>query len=165
MPHAVGFPSPTLHFSGVDPGIAANLPTSATGVVALVGPIVSALLGLGACVWMAWRGFASFAAALAVVAVSRFVVSVPYTIGNVAVRLLGNELAPPAFDEYVAGTALGWSGNGLLASSSLLLGLVLRRVGKHLPHGQRSMAWLALLLGTAMGWALWMLVLGPRLLP
>lgn len=89
----------------------------------------------------------------------------PYTLVNAGVRLLGGRLAPPAFDEYKAGTAFGWSGDALLASTSLLLALVLWWIGRHLRRGERITAWSGLVLGTTLGWAFWMPVAGPRLLP
>lgn len=163
--YAVGFPSPTLHFSSVDPGPSVALPPSAMGLVALAGPIVSALLALLGCVLMARVGPLPWAAALAVCAASRFVVSVPYTLGSLVVRALGKQLAPPVFDEYQAGTALGVSGDGLLAISALLLAGVLWWVGRQLPRNTTRLAWVGLLGGTAFGWAVWMLGLGPLLLP
>lgn len=117
------------------------------------------------CAWIGWRGATPWAAALAVAAASRFAVAVPYTVVNAAIRLVGGRLTPPAFDEYKAGTALGWSGDLLLASTSLLLVGVLWWVGRHLPRGARAVAWSGLVLGTALGWAVWMRAVGPWLLP
>ena len=162
---AAGFPNPTLHFSGVDPGASAGVPLAASGLVALAGPAVSAALALAGCAWVRWRAPVSWAAALAVAAASRFAVAVPYTVANVVVRSRGGLLTPPAFDEYKAGTALGWSGDGLLAGTALLLAFVLWWVGHHVRRGGRVMAWSGLLIGTALGWAVWMLAVGPRLLP
>jgi hypothetical protein len=163
--YAVGFPSPTLHFSSVDPGPSLGLPPSAMGLVALAGPMVSAVMALLGCALMARVGPLPWAAALAVCAASRFVVSVPYTLGSLVVRALGKQLAPPVFDEYQAGTALGVSGDGLLAISALILAGVIWWVGRHLPRGATRIAWTGLLGGTAAGWAVWMLGLGPLLLP
>jgi len=166
---AVGFPHPALHFSGVDPGAGADLPRAASGLAALAGPAVTAALALAGCAGVRWPARASWgapwAAALAVAAVSRFVVGVPYTLANAGARLLGLRLATPAFDEAKAGAALGWSGDALLAGTSLLLVLVLGWVGRHLPRGGRAAAWSGLLLGTALGWAVWMRAAGPWLLP
>jgi len=162
---AVGFPNPTLHFNSVDPGTASGLPLAASGLAALAGPVVSAALALGACAWLFWRDATPWAAALAVTAASRFVVGVPYTIVNVGVRLLGRRLTPPEFDEHKAGAALAWSGDALLAGTSLVLALVVWSVGRRLRHGNRVPAWSGLLIGTTLGWAIWMLGLGQRLLP
>lgn len=162
---AVGFPNPTLHFDSVDPGTAAGLPVAASGLAALAGPVASAALALGACTWIFWRDATPWAAAVAVTAASRFVVGVPYTIVNVGVRLIGLRLAPPEFDENKAGAALAWSGDAILAGTSLVLAIVVWSVGRRLRHGNRVAAWAGLLIGTTLGWAIWMLGLGPLLLP
>ena len=162
---AVGFPNPILHFNSVDPGTAADLPRTASGLAALAGPAVSAALALGACAWILWRAATPWAMAFAVTAASRFVVGVPYTIVNAAVRLFGRRLAPPEFDEQKAAAALGWSGDALLAGTSLVLVLVLWAVWRGLRRGERAAAWSGLLLGTILGWAIWMLAVGPLLLP
>jgi hypothetical protein len=161
----VGFATPTLHFSSVDPGPGAGLPPSAGGLVSLAGPVASAIMAVVACVFLARRGARPWSAALAVTAASRFVVSVPYTIGTVVATLFGLQLAPPVFDEYQAGTALQVSGNGLLALTTVLLLGVVWCVGRSLPRADRRVTWAALIGGTALGWAVWMLALGPVLLP
>jgi hypothetical protein len=84
---------------------------------------------------------------------------------NIVVRLLGGSMRPPAFDEHKAGTALGWSGDAVLACTTVVLAGVLLLVGFKLPRSERSVAWPGLLIGTALGWGLWMLLLGPVLLP
>lgn len=160
-----GFPNATLHFSGVDPNASVALTGAAAGLVALAGPGVSAALALAGCGWFRWRAPVPWAGALAVAAASRFAVGVPYTVVNAAVRLVGGRLKPPAFDEYRAATALGWSGDLLLAVTSLLLALVLWWIGRRIPRRERLSAWLGLIVGTALGWVAWMQVLGPRLLP
>ena len=160
-----GSPNPVIHYSWTDPG---NLPAkgaSTDAVIGLAGPSVTIVLALFACAWIALRGPARWAFALAVCAVSRFVVAVPYTLINIVVRLTRGNLGAPAFDEYKAGTALGWSGDALLASTVVVLVGVLVFVGRKLPHGERSVAWTGLLIGTILGWACWMLLLGPTLLP
>ncbi len=167
--YAVGYPSPTLHFSSVDPGPSDGLPPSAAGLVALAGPVRSALLALVGCALLWRQGPAPWSTAPTVSAVSRFVVAVPYTIDLVAVQVMGLQLAPPAFDEYKAGTALHISGNALLASTSLLLCAVRwwvhRQLYRHLPPDEARGAWVGLVVGTAAGWAGWMLGLGPLLVP
>jgi len=162
---AVGFPNPTLHFNSVDPGLADGLPQAALGMATLAGPVVSAAVALGACVWIFWRAATPWAAALAVTAASRFVVGVPYTIVNVGARLIGSQLAPPEFDEYKAGAALAWSGDALLAGTALIPVVVFWTVNRRLRAGERAAAWSGLLIGTTVGWAVWMLGAGPALLP
>jgi len=162
---AVGFPDPTLHFNSVDPGLADGLPQAALGLSTLAGPVVSAALALGACVWIFWCAATPWAIALAVTAVSRFVVGVPYTIVNVCARLSGSQLAPPEFDEYKAGAALAWSGDALMACTSLLPAVEFWTVNRHLRAGERVAAWSGLLIETTVGWASWMLGAGPALLP
>jgi len=160
-----GSPNPALHYSWTDPG---NLPAkgaSTDGVIGLAGPAVTIILSLFACAWILWRRPARWAFALAICAVSRFVVAVPYTIMTIVVRLTGGSLGAPAFDEYQAGTALGWSGDALLASTIVVLIGVLVFVGRSLPGGERSVAWPGLVIGTILGWICWMLLLGPVLLP
>lgn len=161
----VGSENPVLHYSWTDPG---NLPAkspSTDGVIGLAGPAVTIILALSACAWILLRGPARWAFALAIGAVSRFVVGVPYTLLNIVMRLAGRRLGAPAFDEYKAGTSLGWSGDALLASTVLVLAGVLVFVGRELPRGERSTAWWGLVIGTILGWACWMLIIGPAVLP
>jgi hypothetical protein len=160
-----GYPDLALHYSSTSQGDIASFPAWTRGVVGLAGPAVTVLLGFFACGWIAVRGRSPWAFALLVAAVSRFAVAVPYTIVNTVVRLIGGRMAPPAFDEYKAGTALGWSEDALLASTTIFLIGALVWMGFRLPRGERSAAWSGLVVGTALGWALWMLLLGPMLLP
>jgi hypothetical protein len=162
---SVGSPNPVLHYSWTVPG---DLPSQAPlvdGIIGLAGPAVTVVLALFACAWLYLRGPTKWAFALAVSAVSRFIVAVPYTTISIVVRLLGGHVRPPAFDEYKAGTALGWSGDALLASTVIVLVGVLVVVGRKLPRAERGIAWTGLVTGTALGWICWMLLLGPVLLP
>jgi hypothetical protein len=161
----VGSANPRIHYSWTDPGNLSIARASANGIVGLAGPAVTILLSAFACAWILARGPQRWAFALAVAAVSRFIVAVPYTFINVVVRLLGGSMRPPAFDEYKAGVALGVSGNALLASTVLVLVAVLVFVAIKLPRGQRAVAWTGLITGTALGWILWMFLLGPVVLP
>jgi hypothetical protein len=160
-----GSPNAVLHYSWTDPG---NLPVKGgviDGVIGLAGPAVTVALSMFACAWILLRGPARWAFALAITSVSRFVVAVPYTIANIVVRLTRATMGAPAFDEYKAGTAFGWSGNALLASTVVVLAGVLVFVGRQLPDGERSVAWPGLVIGTMLGWACWMLLIGPVVLP
>ena len=161
----VGSPNPTIHYSSTDPGNLSTARTSANGIVGLAGPAVTILLSAFACAWILMRGPQRWAFALAVGAVSRFIVAVPYTLMNVVVRLLGGRMRAPAFVEYKAGVALGVSGNALLASTVLVLAAVVAFVAIKLPRGERAVAWTGLITGTTIGWIFWMLLLGPVVLP
>lgn len=161
----LGFPDPALHYSSISHGEVTNFPLSAVGIVGLAGPVVTVLLTLFAGGWFCVQGPARWAFALCLSAASRFVVGVPYTVVNTAVLLTGGRLQAPAFDEHKAGTALGWSGDALLASTAVLLIAALLSMAFKLPRAERSAAWPGLLLSTALGWILWMKALGPLLLP
>lgn len=160
-----GSPNPVLHYSWTSPGDLAGQDGSIDGVIGLAGPAVTVILSVFACAWILLRGPARWAFALAVSAASRFVVEVPYTVINALARLTGASLRPPAFDEYKAGIALGWSGDVLLGSTAIVLAGVLLCVGLKLPRGERSTAWSGLVIGMILGWVCWMLLLGPVLLP
>jgi hypothetical protein len=160
----LGFPDPVLHYSSISHGDIASWPSWAHGVVGLAGPTVTVIITLLACSWTVLRRDARWAFALSVSAASRFAVGVPYTAVNAVVLLTGGRLHPPAFDEYKAATALGWSGDAVLAFTSVFLIATLTWVAMRLPHGERAAAWAGLLGGTALGWVLWMSVLGPVLL-
>jgi hypothetical protein len=160
---ALGFEEAQLHFSHVEFDEAGGSPVQ-VGLVGLAGPLVTAAQILGAIAFHRLRPGSRWPYALAVAAASRFLVGVPYTIVSLIVRLQGQRLQPPAFDEYRAGEALGWSGDLLLGLSSLMLLVTLVWLARALPRGERLMAWPALLLGTVAGWALWFAA-GPLILP
>lgn len=160
-----GSPNPTIHYSGSSPGDFAGNDGPIGAAIGLAGPAVTVILSAFACAWILLRGPARWAFALAVSAVSRFVVAVPYTVLSILARLTGSSLSPPVFDEHKAGTLLGWSGDALLASTTIVLIGVLLCVGLKLPRGERSVAWPGLVIGTILGWACWMMLLGPALLP
>jgi hypothetical protein len=160
-----GSPNPALHYSWTYPGDVAARAGAINGVIGLAGPAVTIILSALGCLWVRVRGPAAWAFALSVAAVSRFVVAVPYTVVNTIIRLGGGRLRPPAFDEYKAGTALGLSGDALLACTVIVLAAVLVCVGAKLPRGERLTAWAGLLIGTLLGWIFWMFFLGPALLP
>jgi hypothetical protein len=160
---ALGFPNPEFHFSAVSPGDVSGQQQWELGAVGLAGPLVTALLTvLGIVAQRRWpRSVWPFA--LAIAAASRFAVAVPFSLVNIYVRLTGQRLQPPAFDEQKAADALGWSGELLLAFTSALLLIVIAWLVVKLPNRWVSLP--AILVGTAAGWMLWMGALGPALFP
>jgi hypothetical protein len=161
---ALGFDNAKLHYSAVDPGPNPGAPAWMSGAVGLAGPIVTIALVALAIIAHGRRRDSVWPFALAIAAASRFAVGLPYSIVNLVMRFQGHRLSPPAFDEYKAATALGWSGDLLLAITSAIPLAVLVWLGLTLPRGRRILFFGALLLGTAVGWYLWMGLLGPRLL-
>jgi hypothetical protein len=160
---ALGFPNPEFHYNAVSPGDVSGQEQWELGVVGLAGPLVTALLtGVGIAAHRRRPGSA-WPFALAIAAASRFAVAVPFSLANVYVRLSGQRLSPPAFDEQKAADALGWSGELLLGLTSATLLIVLAWLVVKLPNRWMSVA--AILVGTAAGWALWMGALGPILFP
>lgn len=160
---ALGFPNPEFHYGAVSPGDVTKQAQWELGAVGLAGPLVTALLTvLGIAAHRVWR-FSVWPFALAVAAASRFAVAVPFSLANVYVRLSGQRLAPPAFDEQKAADALGWSGELLLGVTSATLLIVVAWLVIKLPYRWLSLP--AILVGVASGWALWMGALGPVLFP
>lgn len=160
---ALGFPNPEFHFSAVSPGDVSRQAQWELGAVGLAGPIVTALLtGLGIASHRRWPG-SPWPFALAIAAVSRFAVAVPFSLANVYVRAIGGRLALPAFDEQKAADALGWSGELLLGLTSAMFLLVLGWLIIALPNRWLSIP--SVLIGTAFGWAAWMIGLGPLIFP
>lgn len=161
---ALGFPEPALHFSSISHGDVSNRPAWQLGVVGLAGPIVTGILVLVGIASATQRPQQRFGYGLAVAAVSRFSVGVPYSIVNLVAWVSGRTLNPPAFDEYKAGEALQWSGNLTLGVTAAIVFAVLVWLLLRLLAGERAVAWLGFLLGTTVGWALWF-GLAPLLLP
>jgi hypothetical protein len=161
---APGFPDPVLHFSFISHGDVSSRPGWQSGVVGLAGPVVTALLLLAGLGLTVRRPSARFGQALAVAAASRFFVGVPYTIANIIALASDRQLAPPAFDEYKAGEALGWSGDLTLGVTASLFFLVIIVLLARLPRGERVWAWMGLIGGTVAGWAAGF-SLAPLLLP
>jgi hypothetical protein len=161
---SLGFDDPRLHFSHVDTGDAGGRPRWQVGLVGLAGPAVTAALIPLAILCGRSRPKARWPFALAAAAASRFLVGVPYTLVSLVVRARGAQLDPPAFDEFRAAEALGWSGDMLLGLSSLLFFAALFWLARGLPRGERSAAWVGLSLGTIAGWVLWFGI-GPMILP
>jgi hypothetical protein len=160
---ALGFPNPEFHFSAVSPGDVRQQQQWELGAVALAGPLVTGLLtGLGIAAHRQWP-LSVWPFALAIAAASRFAVAVPFSVVSVLMRLSGQRLAPPAFDEQKAADALVWSGELLLGITSVTLLIVLTWLVIKLPS--RWVTLPATLIGTAAGWALWMVALGPVLFP
>jgi hypothetical protein len=162
---ALGFPDVALHFSSISHGDIAGKPAWTNGVVGLSGPLVTVIITLVACAAIALRGGPPWAFALAISAASRFVVGVPYTMVSIALLLGNRRLAPPEFDEHKAASALGWSGDAVLGFTALFLIAILVWIGYRLPRGERIAAWPGLLVGTVLGWALWMGLVGRFVLP
>ncbi len=162
---ALGFPDIALHFSSVSHGDVADRPAWAAAAVGFAGPMVTVVMTLFAVGWITLRTKARWAFALAIASASRFAVGVPYTAASLIVSLSGRRLAAPAFDEHKAATAVGWSGDAVLASTAVFLIATLVWIAYELPRGERSAAWPGLIAGTGVGWALWMGVVGRVLLP
>ncbi len=162
---AVGYPDPALHYSSISHGDVDGYPATSAGLVGMAGPVVTALQILVSIAWVLWRRPHPLAFALGAAAASRFAIAVPFTMVNMAMLLTGRRLQPPEFDEHKAALALGWSGDVALGMTSLLVVAVLIWLARYLPKGERPAAWTGLLLGTAIGWFLWLVVLGPILLP
>jgi len=160
---ALGFPNPEFHFSAVSPGDVSQQAQWELGAVGLAGPLVTFLLtGLGIAAHRRWPD-SPWPFALAIAAASRFAVAVPFSLANVYVRATGRRLAPPAFDEQKAADALGWSGELLLGLTSATVLLVLGWLIFTLPNRWLSVP--SVLVGTASGWAVWMVGLGPIIFP
>jgi xanthine/uracil permease len=83
-----------------------------------------------------------------------FVADNELRVAHIYVRLAGQRLAPPAFDEQKAADALGWSGELLLGITSATLLIVVAWLVVKLPNRWLSLP--AILIGTVAGWALWM---------
>lgn len=160
----LGFPDPQLHFSSISHGDVSDRAGWQGGMVGLAGPAVTAVLVIAGLIYSAWRPRQRFGYALAVAAVSRFFVGVPYTIGNLVALASGRTLMPPSFDEYKAGVALGWSGDVTLGMTAAMVFLVLAWLAVRLPKGDRAAGWIGLIGGTIAGWGLWF-SLAPLLLP
>ncbi len=160
---ALGFPNPAFHFSAVSPGDVSQQAQWELGAVGLAGPLVTALLTAMGIAAHRCRPALSWPFALAVAAASRFVVAVPFSLANAFVRLNGERLTPPAFDEQKAADALGWSGELLLGLTSAAVLFVVVWLVLELPRRWLSLP--AVLVGSAAGWALWMGILGPALFP
>jgi len=159
----LGFPNPEFHYSAVSPGDVSGQEQWELGAVGLAGPLMTALLTIvGMLAHRRWPT-SVWPFALAIAAASRFAVAVPFSLANLYVRLAGQRLAPPAFDEQKAADALGWSGEFLLGLTSAVLLIVLAWLAIKLPNRWLSLP--AAVLGTAAGWALWMAALGPVLFP
>jgi hypothetical protein len=161
---AVGFPEPKLHYSSISHGDITAHPGSSAGIVGLAGPLVTAALTLLGLSFATRQPSARWAFALSVAAASRFAVGVPYTVAALFVRFQGKRLQPPAFDEHKAALALGWSGDLVLGLTAAILVGLLIWLAFGLPGRERSAAWPGLLMGTAVGWAVWMGLLGPVVL-
>ena len=159
----LGFPNPEFHFSAVSPGDVTQQEQWELGTVGLAGPLATLLLTvLGISAHRRWQG-SVWPFALAIAAASRFAVAVPFSLVNIFVRMSGQRLSPPAFDEQKAAEALGWSGEFLLGLTSATLLIVVGWLVVKLPNRWLSLP--ALLAGTVAGWALWMGALGPALFP
>lgn len=160
----LGFPDAAIHFSHISHGDISERASWQSGVVGLAGPLTTATLLLSGVGLILRRPHSRFGYGLAVASASRFFVGVPYTIANLIALASGRKLEPPAFDEYKAGEALGWSGNLTLGASAALFFLVIAVLLVKPPKGERLLGWLGLVAGTIGGWALWF-SLGPVLLP
>ena len=161
---ALGFPDPQIHFSSISHGDISDRPGWQPGLVGLAGPVVTASFVLAGLWLSSRRPSEPVGYALAVAAASRFFVGVPYTIANLLALVSGRKLDPPAFDEFKAGEALGWSGNLTLGVTASMVFLVLGWLFFRLPTGQRGVAWAGLIVGTIAGWAFWFSI-APVVLP
>ena len=162
---ALGFPDVEFHFSAIAHGDIGGRPGWQSGLVGLAGPAATIAFILAAIALGRRRPGTAWPHALAFAAASRLLVGVPYTLANSITRLSGGRLDPPAFDEYKAGVALGVSGDAMLGASVAFFFVAIVWLARALPKGRRLAAWAGLLAGTALGWALWMALLGPILLP
>lgn len=161
---AFGFPELAMHFSTISHGDVTDRPGWQSGMVGMAGPLITYLaIAAGIC-FNRRMPDARWPMAFAAAAASRLLVGVPYSVMSLAMLAFGHRLNPPAFDEYKAGVMLGLPGNALLGLSAIIFFATLAWLALRLPKGERSAAWPGLLVGTALGWALWFTV-GPVLLP
>ena len=159
-----GLPDTALHFDRVDYDERVAVDAWKLGVIGLAGPAVTIILII---IGLAWAGKTRHPAAyaLAAAAASRLIVGVPYTVVALALFLSGRHLAAPSFDEARAALAFGLPPEALMAVSTAAFFIAFGGVVGALPKGLRLLGLSALVAGTAAGWGLWMVVLGPRLLP
>lgn len=161
----LGVPQPELHFSHISHGDLAATPSWVLGVVAFTGPLITVGLILVGMMWVHQRRPTVWAFALVFAAASRLFVAVPHTMITSVRWLRGEPLSEAGFDEYKGAVALGWPGDLPLVFTSLFFIASMVWLGRLLPRGRRSTAWSGLVLGTVLGWSLWMIVVGPVVLP
>ncbi len=129
----------------------------AVALAALAGPLVTlALAGLGAI-----NARRAWGMPLVAAAIPRFFANLVYLVQLLLALFGAGTPASADFDESVAAAALGWPPLALEAPGGLLFVVVLLWLGQRAGGG----GFLALLLGTGLGMALWYGWAGPMLLP
>ena len=142
-----------------------SMTPSVPGLGAAMGPIVTLVLTFGAVLLLRRRiGPPKPLLAVALTAPARMIVLYAF-LGFTLVRAIsGKPPSRPNFDEYNALVQLGVPPVPVLVVIAVLLPLAWGLAIRTVPEGKRLRATVLMVLGAAIGLALWMKVVGPALL-
>lgn len=161
---AVGVPDPVLHYSAISHGDLSDVPDWAIALTSAAGPLMTIVLGAAGCWFISRKPPPGWAFGLAAVAASRLLLGLPFALLGIISVLMGYG-AESAFDEFKAATAVGLPGLPFVALSAACGVAACVLIARRTPRAERSAAWPGIVIGSAMGWAAWLLLLGPVLLP
>lgn len=163
---AMGFPDLVLHYGSVsDTAAESGMPQWQLGIQSAAGPIVTILLALVCCVYVARRGPDRWAIATGIVAPIRFLIGVVYIGYALLVWWRGGRMEGSNFDEHNVAVASGLPLMLILAMEIVFL----LSVWVYLFRAIRGVDWRVALasigVGAVAGLLMWITVLGPLVLP
>lgn len=161
---AVGVPEPKLHYSAISHGDLSGMPGWAFALTSVAGPLVTMALTLIGCLVIRNDRSSRWGFGLAASASSRLLLGLPFAILGTISVMMGYG-AESQFDEFKAASALGLPGLPFVVLTAAYGVAAWAYLIRRLPRSDRWYAFSGLVIGTALGWGLWLAVLGPVLLP
>jgi hypothetical protein len=152
-------PAPRLHFASFTHGPAPWLEPWQVSTITWAGPMATLALAIGSIVFVRSRG--RWSAALGVATCTRLIVLLPFALAAVRRRVGGVSPRPTTVDEDLGANLVVLPGDlSLIAVAAILIAVLVV-----LWRGRSSRPSKGFLLGAGLGWAVWMGVVGPSILP
>jgi len=155
-----GVPQPRLHFAGFTHGPAPWLDRWEVATITLAGPVATLSLAAASLSLFARRR-QEWLISLGVAACTRLFELFPFALAAVRRRAVGVSYRPTTLDEDRGAQLLGLPGNLSLIAVTVTLAVILFLLWKKAsPPFSKGYA-----VGAIVGWAAWMAVLGPAIMP
>lgn len=156
----LGVPHPRLHFAGFTHGPAPWLDRWEVAAITLAGPVATlSLAAVGLSLFARRRQ--EWLISLGVAACTRLFVLLPFAIAAVRRRAVGVPSRPTTLDEDRGAQLLGLPGDVSLIAVTATLAVILVLLWKKAsPPFSKGHA-----VGAILGWAAWMVALGPAIMP
>lgn len=155
----IGVPAPHLHFASFTHGPAPGLEPGQVAAIIWAGPVATLALAIGSVLFVG--SHRRWCVALGIAAGTRLFILLPFAAAALRRRAAGVSPRPTTIDEDLGAHLLGLPGDlSLVAVAAIFVAVLVVLWRRRFPLSCKGF-----LLGAVLGWAAWMGMLGPAMLP